>query len=61
MCDVAQNLINQGISQGINKGISQGIEKKGKDDIKKLADYFRKTDPKLTKKAATEMAKQILK
>ena len=56
MCEVAQRLLSQGKAQGIKEGDYQ----RGKDDIDKLADYFKKNDPKLTKKAAREMAEKIL-
>ena len=52
MCEVAQRLLSQGRTEGKAEEKTNAIDK--------LADYFKKNDPKLTKKAAREMAEKIL-
>ena len=45
-----------------DRDIAEKAEKKKEaDDISKMADYFQKQDPKLSRAAAVKMAKGILK
>ena len=64
MCDVAQNLIAQGVAQGIvqgkAEGIAQGKAEEHRANIEKLANNYLTTQAAKTKEEAVKMAEAIL-